>query len=536
MARVAILLSALLVLLPATPRADEPAAAEKAAEPAPAGTWKLSLPLVGEEDAGQPRWLIRFEKKGDSWTGTVLAAARQWPKATLENLRVESGRLRFLLKTVTLTLACDLRLPKDAAAPKLYGSALLRKRPTPLELERTTLSSLDPFAQAREMFAKQPLGHEAVQMAMSLLGKAEAQKLPPEEVRAAAEKAVRSAALYGPGWQRDVLLAVASVLTEQQGAEAIALQYARRAEGLLEERESASTQKRVLTVLAAALEKAGKADEAKKVEARLAKLDFRIKPKVYAGRKGKSDRTVLVELFTGAQCPPCVAADLAFDGLTKSYKPTEVVLVQYHMHVPGPDPLTCPDGEGRIEFYGNAIRAAPTILFDGRQAAPGGGSSDDAVDKYDEYQEALAALLEAPARAAVTVDATRKGDKVEITAAVARLDETGDDIRLRLLLVEKEVAYKGSNGVAVHTHVVRAMPGGANGVALTEKSFKKTFAVNLDELRKQINEYLDRYQEKRPFPTKERPLELKQLAVVALVQNDKTGAVLQAVQADVKAE
>ena len=51
---------------------------------------------------------------------------------------------------------------------------------------------------------------------------------------------------------------------------------------------------------------------------------------------------VLVELFTGAECPPCVAADLAFDALGKTYKPTDVVLLEYHLHIPGPDALTNP--------------------------------------------------------------------------------------------------------------------------------------------------------------------------------------------------
>ena len=47
-----------------------------------------------------------------------------------------------------------------------------------------------------------------------------------------------------------------------------------------------------------------------------------------------------MELFTGAQCPPCVAADVAFDVLEKTYKPADLVLIQYHLHIPGPDPLT----------------------------------------------------------------------------------------------------------------------------------------------------------------------------------------------------
>ena len=56
----------------------------------------------------------------------------------------------------------------------------------------------------------------------------------------------------------------------------------------------------------------------------------------------------LVELFTGAQCPPCVAADIAFDAeAVKSYKAADVVLLQYHLHIPGPDPLTNADSEKR---------------------------------------------------------------------------------------------------------------------------------------------------------------------------------------------
>ncbi len=47
------------------------------------------------------------------------------------------------------------------------------------------------------------------------------------------------------------------------------------------------------------------------------------RPKVFlAGRydpEVESNRVVLAELFTGADCGPCVAADLAFDGLMERY-------------------------------------------------------------------------------------------------------------------------------------------------------------------------------------------------------------------------
>jgi hypothetical protein len=58
--------------------------------------------------------------------------------------------------------------------------------------------------------------------------------------------------------------------------------------------------------------------------------------------------------------------------------------------------------------------------------------------------------------------------------------------------------------------------------------------VKLGELRKQLEDYLKRTEEATGFPNKDRPLELKTLRVVAFVQNDETGEVLQAGQVEVK--
>src|SRR5262249_51314951 len=144
--------------------------------------------------------------------------------------------------------------------------------------------------------------------------------------------------------------------------------------------------------------------------------------------------------------------------------------------------------------------------------------------------------LEDPSEASLTLTASRKGNKIDITVEVAKLAETGEDIRLRLALVEEEVAYKGKGGLNIFRNVVRTMPGGANGIVLKDKMAKKTFSVDLDEVRKQLKEYLDKSSDKRPFPSKERPLELKGLRVIAYVQNDKSGEVMQAAQAEVKGE
>ncbi|MFQ3591664.1 MAG: hypothetical protein SNJ82_00545 [Gemmataceae bacterium] len=524
--RIALLLGVLL-LGTATPQEETPA------EPPPVGNWKLLLPLL--KGGGQnPIWLLQITKKGEAYEGKVLANATKWPKGTLKDLSVMNDRLRFTLELGKQTIPCNLKIT-EAKDGRLMGLAQLNRSATPVELIRTRLTSLSEMDLLRDELTTKPLGSETVEIAMSLLSRARGENAKPAEVRAWAEKAVRSAELYGPEFARDILLAVAGILSEEKEFAAIALQYARRAERGLDAKEPPTAQKRVLEILATALERAGKADEAKETLARLKKLDFRIKPRPYAGRTAKSDRAVLVELFTGAQCPPCVAADLAFDALGKTYQDTEVVLLQYHVHVPGPDALACPESEGRFNFYEEA-EGTPAIFFNGKQAASGGGGAEEALEKYNEYLEVINPLLERPAEAKLALRATRKGDKLTIEAAVSELAKPSEDLRLRVALVEKEVAYKGRNGLPVHHQVVRHMPGGEAGRAIAGKEGKFPLEVDLAAIKKNLNDYLDKVNEKRPFETKDRPMELKNLRVVAFVQNDKTNEVLQAVVVDVKAE
>lgn len=546
---IGLLIGLALLLLPAAPRADEKAKDDKGKdmkvkddkpqdEAAPAGTWKITLPTL--RGAGtEPVWLVKFARKGDAWTAEVVATKARWPKATVEKIKVAPGQVRFDLKTAELPpLACAVTLPKDDKAEKLRGTYTLNRRPQPLELERTALKTLEPADILKDRLARQEDGAEAVLLALPLIGQAEANKATATEVRAWAEKAVRSAGLYGTGWQRDILLIVAEILAEQKGYEAVALQYARRAERLLTAKEPVGEQQRVLEALADVLDKAGKEADAKTVRARLAKLDIRVKAKPFAGRKGKSQRVALVELFTCAQVQPCVAADLAFDALGRTFKPTEVVLLQYHMNLPRQrsDPLASPASEERAAFYEKSVEGAPTMLINGKPGPEGGGGIDDAPEKYEDYLKALSPALESPEKAELTLNATRKGAKVTINVEVSKLAQTGDDVRLRVALVERDVAYKASNGLSRFHHVVRDMPGGEAGTVMKEKSAKKTFTVDLDALKKKLSTFLDKQGEKAPFPDKSRPLELKDLRVVAFVQNDKSGEVLQAVQADVKGE
>jgi hypothetical protein len=74
--------------------------------------------------------------------------------------------------------------------------------------------------------------------------------------------------------------------------------------------------------------------------------------------------------------------------------------------------------------------------------------------------------------------------------------------------------------------------GGADGVPLKEKTGKQTATVDLEEVRRGQDRYLDsqKFAEERP------PIRLRRLYVVAFVQNDLTREVLQELQVEVHPE
>ena len=391
----------------------------------------------------------------------------------------------------------------------------------------------------KEDLVKQAGEAAGVRTALQLISQAADNKAKPDEVRNWADKAVKWSEGYGPRWQREITITVAEILGDEEGLGTVALQYARQAERSLDaKKDSAAVQRRILKALVAALNSSDKKDEAKDVQARLDKIPVVSAPP-FPGRKGESDRVVLVELFTGAQCPPCVTADMAFDALKKSYKATDVVFLEYHLHIPGPDPLTNTDTEERAGKYYN-VEGTPTMFVNGKKGPPAGGSGEDeAQDKYDDYSNLIQPLLEKPSKAKLKATTKFADGKSHVRIEVSDLAETGDDVKLRLALVEPEVAYTGSNKVAVHHDVVRGFvgEGGVNGTALKEKTGRAVVAIDLADVKKRLQDYMKAaVGSNGPFFGKEPSVDLKNLRLVAFVQNDETGEILQAVEVDLPTE
>ena len=243
------------------------------------------------------------------------------------------------------------------------------------------------------------------------------------------------------------------------------------------------------------------------------------------------DKVVLAELFTGAECRPCVAADLAFAGLEKHYSRRQLILLEYHLHIPGPDPMTNRETVNRSRYYG--ARGTPATYIDGAQTVGGGGSEDQAESTFRRYKTSIRERLSQAPRVQLSLrPLDRNSNRLTVSGEVV-IDKPVPNARLRLVLSEKVVHYTGGNGIHFHHFVVRQMLGKPKGLDLGSTTGRLEFSesVNFEALEAGLRDDLDEYELKRSgFKWMERldSVDRNQLAVVALVQDDETKEVLQA--------
>jgi hypothetical protein len=200
--------------------------------------------------------------------------------------------------------------------------------------------------------------------------------------------------------------------------------------------------------------------------------------------------------------------------------------------------MTNPATEARWEYYRKAypgtVRGTPTAVFNGKAEPSSGGGVAGASTLYQQYREIIDPLLDAQPGPRIQAKAVRDGDTIAIQVELSRVKEPGPELKLRLFLVEEQIRFGGGNGIRFHHQVVRAMPGGPEGMPVLEATSKHTATVNLSTLRRELSSYLDRYAaEQRPFPNMDRPLGLEHLRLIALVQDDQSHEILQAQQLDI---
>jgi hypothetical protein len=270
-------------------------------------------------------------------------------------------------------------------------------------------------------------------------------------------------------------------------------------------------------------------------------------------------KQVLIELFTGTACPPCVAADLAFTVLHERLPPDRVVMLQYHMHIPSTDPLTCLESEGRFGYY--SPNGTPTLIVNGRSFDTLAGEASFVPNVLQQLINEIVEELSLDPRMQIDLKVNPNNDGTAAFEAAVVADEISDRWRLLVALAEGEVKYQGPNGVPVHEMVVRKLYTSSQGLApmggklkldgtidpakirndlkqemaaLRERQFKAGKEAILsrqdsENLEEQIAEFRKRIDKEY----KDGPLDLDDLFLVAFVQDVRSRRVRQVVSVPV---
>jgi tetratricopeptide (TPR) repeat protein len=260
--------------------------------------------------------------------------------------------------------------------------------------------------------------------------------------------------------------------------------------------------------------------------AKVQALPFNPEPfRAPADWKGK---VVLAELFTGSECPPCIGADLGFDGLIETFPETYLAVLVYHLPIPRPDPMMNPATEAREEYYG--VNSTPTVFIDGARIGSGGGSRAMAEGKFAEYRAAIEPLLPSLPAVRPSVRASLAGDKVNVSFDPG---EAVPETVYNLALVQDVQEHKGGNGIVFHKMVVRDLK-------TIEPKGARTAVFDLVASEKAADEYLTAFERsyKRvpdfKWQVRRNALPRRGLKVVFFVQERDTRRVLNAAVADVK--
>jgi hypothetical protein len=243
-----------------------------------------------------------------------------------------------------------------------------------------------------------------------------------------------------------------------------------------------------------------------------------------------ANRVALLELFTGTACGPCVAADLAAESLAMAFAPSDVIVLQHHLSIPGPDPMNNDDTAAR--FTEVAGQGTPLMLLNGRSVSnPGGPFASMSEPLYKRLRAGVDDVLKEKAPCTIALKARSAGGKVTVNADVQSSGAVFDDLRLRVYLAEEQVDYHGPNGIRHHHNVTRYSVSPQGGLPPQDGKLSLSQTVDLKLIRNRLELFLDKAQAAsgEPLP---RFMAFKSFRVVAFV-TDGSGDVLQAASVQV---
>ena len=268
-------------------------------------------------------------------------------------------------------------------------------------------------------------------------------------------------------------------------------------------------------------------------------------PGQYQPPETTTGQVVLAELFTGCECGPCAAADFAFDALRDYYPRTRLAILEFHQHIPRPDPMTNYDSDARYQYYG-ANFGTPTVFINGTDKMVGGGPKIVTKNRFTLYSHTIEKHLKAKPGYHISGLADLSQDQVKIDLQIKSSNDQPDSEKnplLNIALVERSVDFSGSNGVDHHAFVVRKLVNGGEGKVITIDNQGLTLSetIQLKAVEIELADYIKEYAAQnanRITDTegwKNPPIKLNRdnLAIIAWLQDAETKAVLQAFYYDV---
>ena len=251
-------------------------------------------------------------------------------------------------------------------------------------------------------------------------------------------------------------------------------------------------------------------------------------PKAFSAPPDWKGKAVLAELFTGSEGPSCLGADLAFAGLIQAYPAKSLAVLEYHLPLLGPDPMTNPAAKRRQDYYG--IRRVPTAIIDGEMTFIGGGARRMSATIFKQYRAAIDARASAEPGVQIFVEAARTGD---VVTAEFKVKKYLPGAAVFVVLTQSEVSYKGASGTIVHRLVVRDIverdPAASGKTVFDLAAAEKAADAVLTDIEK-----TSAAGPNFKFAERHAAIDRQNLLVVVFVQDKETKKVLNAVVADVR--
>jgi tetratricopeptide (TPR) repeat protein len=250
-------------------------------------------------------------------------------------------------------------------------------------------------------------------------------------------------------------------------------------------------------------------------------------------------KVLLAELFTGAECGPCQGADVAYDELAEYFPRNSLAILEYHLNIPGPDPMTNPNTFSRYAYYGGNF-GTPTAILEGKEMITGGGPRYLASNRFNLYKYALSKYVKQKPKVIISGKAIKKGNDINVNLNLKGKTKNPKDV-LHIALIEKTINYTGSNTIDKHRFVVRNLLDSESGTQITSDKISESFDLN--KIEEGLKNYLDdptRQPSWRPafgpptWKARTDKLNRDNLAVVAWIQNSESREIINSVFVDIK--